>query len=318
MREILSARFIPVLLPMLPIRALRKEARATLVAIGTESLAQLDAILGDPHADPDVRLHVPRTIGFFPPRAAATVLMRHLETADEATITYRILRAVGRCRAADPTMPLDNAVLSRCLEQTLAETFRLLDRRLTLERGAPGPPSARGARRALTDDDRAMPVRGLLTDLLQHRHALATERLFRLVGLLYPSEDARSLYRGVHDPSPKMRDSSRELLEHLLEPPLRGAVLALVDDIADPDRLARAHPYYVRPRLDYLSTLDDLLDHGDAGTVGLVAYHIAEIGAAGLAPRLERLLRSPSPTVVAAVEHALGQIASSEVAIDGQ
>ena len=309
MREILSARFIPVLLPMLPIRALRTEARATLVAIGTDSLAQLDAILGDPHADPDVRLHVPRTIGFFPPRAAVTVLMRHLETADEGTITYRILRAIGRCRAADPEVPLDSSVLSRCLEQTLVETFRLLDRRLTLERGAGG---------AYDTATRPMPVRSLLIDLLRHRHALATERLFRLVGLLYPSEDARSLYRGVHDSSTKVRDSSRELLEHLLEPPLRDAVLALVDDIPNSKRLARAHPYYVRPRLNYLETLDDLLDHGDAGTVGLVAYHIAEIGAAGMAQRLERLRASPSPTVVTAVEHALGQIAPPEVATDGQ
>lgn len=139
-----------------------------------------------------------------------------------------------------------------------------------------------------------------------------------MVGLLYPSEDARSLYRGVHDPSPKVRDSSRELLEHLLEPPLQGAVLALVDDIADHERLARAHPYYVRPGLDYLDVLTDLLDHGDAGTVALVAYHIAEIGAAGLAPRLERLRVSPSPTVVAAAEHALSRIAPSEVVTDGQ
>lgn len=162
-----------------------------------------------------------------------------------------------------------------------------------------------------------MPVRDLLIDLLRHRQALATERLFRLVGLLYPSEDARSLYRGAHDPSPKVRDSSRELLEHLLEPPLQGAMLALVDDIADVDRLARAHPYYVRPKLGYLEALTDLLDHGDTGTVSLVAYHIAEIGAAGLEPRLTRLRASPSPTVVTAVEQALRHLAPPEAATDG-
>lgn len=307
MREILSARFIPVLVPMLPIRALRKEARATLVAIGTESLTQLDAILGAPETDPDVRLHVPRTIGFFPPRAAAEVLLRHLESADEGTITYRILRAIGRCRAADPQLPLDGAVLGRRLERILAETFRLLDRRLTLETDPPSSARHPGPN---------MPVRDLLMDLLRHRQALATERLFRLVGLLYPSEDARSLYRGVHDASPKVRDSSRELLEHLLEPPLQGAVLALVDDIADADRLARAQPYYVPPKLGYLEALNDLLDHGDAGTVGLVAYHIAEIGAAGLTPRLEQLRTSSNPTVVTAVRRALRQIGGGTT--DGQ
>ena len=301
MREILSARFIPALLPMLPIRALRKEARATLVAIGTEALTQLDAVLGDPQADPDVRLHVPRTIGFFPPRPAATVLMRHLETADDGTLGYRILRAIGRCRAADPTLSLDNAVLTRCLEQTLADTFRLLDRRLTLERGASDEPT------------RATPVHDLLVDLLRHRHAIATERLFRLVGLLYPGEDARTLYRGIHDPSPKVRDSSRELLEHLLEPPLQGAVLALVDDIPDAARLARAHPYYVSHELGYVDTLRDLLERGDAGTVGLVAYHTGKIGAKELVPQLERLRTSPSVTIVTAVEQTLAQLARSEV-----
>ncbi len=115
-----------------------------------------------------------------------------------------------------------------------------------------------------------------------------------------------------------MRDSSRELLEHLLEPPLQGAMLALVDDIPDVDRLTRAHPYYVRPKLGYLEALTGLLDHGDTGTVSLVAYHITEIGAAGLAPRLERLRVSPSRTVVTAVDQALRQLTSREAATDGQ
>ena len=305
MREILSARFIPVLLPMLPIRALRKEARATLVAIGTEALTQLDAVLHDPQADPDVRLHVPRTIAFFPPRPASTVLMRHLETANDGTLGYRVLRAIGRCRAADPTLPLDNAVLASSLQRTLTDTFCLLDRRLTLERGASDEPT------------RATPVHDLLVDLLRHRVAIATERLFRLVGLLYPSENARTLYRGIHDPNPKVRDSSRELLGHLLEPPLRGAVLALVDDIADGARLAQARPYYVRDELDYVGTLRDLLEHGEAGTVGLVAYHAGQIGADELVPQLEQLRTSPSVTIVTAVEQALAQLARSEVATNG-
>jgi len=305
MREILSARFIPVLLPMLPIRALRQEARATLVAIGTEALAQLDTLLGDPQADPDVRLHAPRTISFFPPATAAPVLMRHLETTSAGTLGYRVLRALGRCRAADPALALDDSVLGRCLEQDLADAFRLLDRRLALERGAGD------------DDRRATAVHGLLVDLLEHRHALATERLFRLVGLLYPSEDARTLHRGVHDPSPKVRDSSRELLEHLLAPPLQGAVLALVDDIADDERLARSSPYYELEETDYVGVLRDLLDRGDAGSISLVAYHIGEIGAAALKPELERLRASPSELVATAVDQALTQLAHGETVTDG-
>ena len=122
MREILSAHFIPVLVPLLPVRALRKEARATLVAIGTESLVQLDEILGDPETDPE--------------------------------------------------LPLDEAVLSRRLEYILGETFRLLDRRLTLETGAgtdagPRPadrpaatPTSAGHRMVVPVGRSAVPERG--------------------------------------------------------------------------------------------------------------------------------------------------------------
>ena len=102
-----------------------------------------------------------------------------------------------------------------------------------------------------------------------------------------------------------MRDSGRELLEHLLEPPLQGAVLAL------------AHPYYVRSALGYVNTLRDLLDGGDAGTVALVAYHVGQIGVSELAPQLERLRTSRSETIVTAVESTLAQLAKAEVATDG-
>ena len=282
-----------------------KEARATLIAIGTDALASLDSIFGDAQADRDVRLHAPRTIGFFPPRAASSVLMRHLDTALDGSLTYRVLRALGSCRAADPSLTLDDGVLARCLDQTLTDTFRLLDQRLALERGAIG------------DATRATPVHGLLVDLLRHRQARATERLFRLVGLLFPREDARSLYRGIRDPSPKVRDSSRELLEHLLEPALQGAVLALVDDIVDEERLTRADPFYDRPGIGYVGTLSELLERGEYGDVALVATHIGEVGAGELAPSLEGWRTSASPTVGEAVERALAQLGRLEVAPDG-
>jgi len=231
--------------------------------------------------------------------------MRHLETADEGTLMHRILRAIGRCRTLERDLPLDDSALRSCLERNLAGIFRLLDRRLALEKGA----NVHG--------DRATPVHGILVDLLRDRQALATEHLFRLVGLLYPSEDARSLYRGVHDPSPKMRDSSRELLEHLLEQPLEGVVLALVDDISDTERLAQAQPYYQRSDLDFVGALGDMLDYEDPGMIALVAHHAGEIGAHALQPQLERLRSSSSATIVTAVNHALVQLSPPTVTPDG-
>ena len=94
-------------------------------------------------------------------------------------------------------------------------------------------------------------------------------------------------------------------------------MLALVDDIADEERLTRAHPFYDRPGIGYVGTLSDLLERGEYGDVALVATHIGEVGVGELAPSLEAWRMSPSPTVVEAVERALAQLAQLEVAPDG-
>ena len=56
-----------------------------------------------------------------------------------------------------------------------------------------------------------------------------------------------------------IRGSSLELLENLLEPPLREPVLALGDDLPDEERLARAGAFHVR----FSGTYEELLaNHG--------------------------------------------------------
>lgn len=90
---------------------------------------------------------------------------------------------------------------------------------------------------------------------------------------------------------------------------------AAVADITDSDRLAQAHPYYVRREHDYVRTLSDLLEQGDVGTMSLVAYQAGAIGVRALVPQLERLLASPNATVVAAAEQAFAQLTRSEVTL---
>ena len=95
---------------------------------------------------PDVRLHVPRTIGFFPPRAAAEVLLRHLESADEGTITYPHPPCdPAGARAADPQLPAPTGLcLAVGSSGSWPRRFACSTARLTLETDpaqlGPAPP----------------------------------------------------------------------------------------------------------------------------------------------------------------------------------
>src|SRR5262249_29354283 len=97
---------------------------------------------------------------------------------------------------------------------------------------------------------------------------------------------------GLWNQSAKVRSSSRELLENLIEPPLRGALLALVDDAPDGDRLRRAAPYYAPRPLDYETLLALILEQPGESLPSIAAYHVGELGLRALRPGLEK--RTPA------------------------
>jgi ATP:ADP antiporter, AAA family len=267
--------FVPALIPMLASTHLRPVARAALVAVGPEALAALDEALRDPHLPHEVRSHVPRTISRFPADEAAPLLLRQLVLEGDGMVRYKILRGLGRLSAENPGLALDPAVLHSGTERTLEAVFRLIHWRMVLEEGA------------AADARRATPGYELLVALLRDKEAHALERLFRLLGLQYRGEDFEKIYRGLRNSSAKVRASSRELLENLVRPPLRDAILAVVDEVPDRARLPRAGALYRAAPLLYDDLLARLIEEPGETVRCLAVYHVGELGLAALRPRLE-------------------------------
>jgi AAA family ATP:ADP antiporter len=265
MQQIRSAAFIPALMEMLPFRDLRQPARDCLVDIGPDAFAAADHLLGEQQFNVSVRRHLPRVVTQFEPQAAADVLMRHLTRETFGDVRYRVLRGLGRVRAQHPEVQLDALALRSTLEATVRRFYQLMDWRLKLQSGAS------------TEPRRTTQVQELILQLLQHKERLVRERLFRLIGLLYPGEDMESVYRGATSGNLRLRDSSQELLEHVLDAELREPVLALVDDLADADRLRRAGRFHQSRVESYEQVLSGLLQQGGIGLQALVVYHIGEL-----------------------------------------
>jgi hypothetical protein len=175
----------------------------------------------------------------------------------------------------------------------MAGAFRLLHWRSVLEQGAKRRPG------------RSTPGHGLLVQLLRDKEEQAIERLFRLLALRHRGEDFKGIYRGLRSSQPRARASSRELLENVLEPALRGPVLAVVDDGGDAERLARAGAAYVPDPLEYEDVLSLILRTGGESLRCVAAHHVGELRLAALRPRLEELLGSGGFFLSRVVEHAL-------------
>jgi hypothetical protein len=68
------------------------------------------------------------------------------------------------------------------------------------------------------------------TERLTEEYRASVERVFRLLGLIFPQRDIYAAYRGVNSPRRELRANAVELLDTMLSSPLRRVVIPLVDD----------------------------------------------------------------------------------------
>jgi hypothetical protein len=112
----------------------------------------------------------------------------------------------------------------------------------------------------------------------------------RLLALQYRSEDFKRIFWGLRNQEPRVRASSRELLENVVEPPLRDPLLAFVDDAPDREKLLAAPPLYVSQPADYETLLGRILGQAGESLRCIAAHHVGELGLRSLRPRLLALL----------------------------
>jgi ATP/ADP translocase len=266
-------RALGTLLAMLARHEVRAAAGSAIVRYGAVGLQFLDEALADTSYPQELRRQIPRTIRRLPAKDAARVLLKHMLGEQDGMVRFKILRALNRLAADNPSVALDRGVLKEAVRRTLGVVFSLAHWRHLLASGA--------------DERRATAGHELLASLVRDKQAHATERLFRLLGLLYRSENFESIHRGVLSSSPRLRASSRELLEAVLRSPLREALLAVVDGAPWPQSAPVAAPYYRAAATGYEELLTSLLGSPSESLRCLAAHHIAELGLRSLRPAIE-------------------------------
>jgi hypothetical protein len=207
------------------------------------------------------------------------VLQRHLLPEKDGMVRYRILRALGRVATRHPEIHLDEKQLVRAAGGTVEVLARLVHWRSVLDDGAETRPERRTAGHQM------------LEALLRDKSENAEERLFRLLDLIYRQESFRQIYRGLRSPDRRVQASSLELLENILQPPLKAAVLALVTGSALPPAARREAiaPFYRPEPLDYETLLTRLIEQPGETLRSLAVFHVGELGLRDLRDRIAGL-----------------------------
>ena len=122
------------------------------------------------------------------------------------------------------------------------------------------------------------------------------ERIFRLLGLLYPHLDVHSAYVGLQSKSVSVHDNALEFLDNVLKPQLRDMLVPLLDGKVTVAERARLAQRLVRTKIENQEqAVAALVASDDPWLRSCGAYAIGTFGLKSLEGELNRCLNDADP-----------------------
>jgi AAA family ATP:ADP antiporter len=262
---------------------LEQLSNGELCAVAAEALAKFGdpivGVLGEHLADPSraivTRRAIPPILVSIGTPAAARVLQDNLLETN-AALRFQVISALNKIQQLHPEIEIDKQLLETVLAAEIIGHYRSYQILESLR----GPGNI---------DE---PVLLALTESIRQE----LERIFRLLGLLYPRLDLHSAYFGLQSNDPTVYDNALEFLENVLKSQLRGMLLPLLDGkVSHKDRAVIAERF-VRAKVENREqAVAELVASDDPWLKSCGAYAIGSLGLIGLEGELNRCLEHADP-----------------------
>ncbi|MDT8436920.1 MAG: hypothetical protein RRA92_09210 [Gemmatimonadota bacterium] len=205
---------VPVLVRLLARDRLVEPAAETLVAIGSDAVGKLCAVLADDSADFVIRRRIPQVLARIPDAEADRALVEAL-CASRFEVRYRAAVALGRRRAQglpEWSGPVEEAIWKAVRSElgrgrAVWELARLLD-----------------------DKPRSDPF---VEKRLGVRGELSLEHTFRMLSLVLDEQPLRAAYRGILSEDEEARSFALEYLDQVLPSDVRDRLWPFVGDLSE-------------------------------------------------------------------------------------
>ncbi len=250
---------IPDVLALLESVPLSAEATRTLASFGDKSVGALRDALLDAALSLKIRRKIPVVLMQIGTQKSQQALMESMLQAD-TSLRFRIIAALNKLQRDHSELVLDRQTIEMILAAEILGHYRSYQIIGTLD-AALAKGSTIGATLNLSLDQEV-------------------ERIFRLLGLLYPEQDFHTSYFGLQSKSPELRANALELLDNILSPRLRDLLLPLLDrQVSMAERVQLANQL-VGASVDTREQAVDALLRSDVPWLRAAAVHA--IGALGL------------------------------------
>jgi ATP:ADP antiporter, AAA family len=236
--------YVPALITLLRNRLLKGRARAVLISYGEPVVDALAYFMRDPDEDIWIRRHIPGTIAQIPSQKSVDVLVGALQEPD-GFLRYKTVSALERLRREQASLTFPREPIEAL---TIAESIRYFTY-LSLY-------SNLFSNKTLGTDSS-------LADALRQKMARTKDRVYRLLGLIYPWKDISAAEWTLQHGDPRSRASASEYLDNILSGQLRKRIMPLLEDLPIEEKVRRGNVLIKsRPR-DVEETLLQLINDDD-------------------------------------------------------
>jgi AAA family ATP:ADP antiporter len=254
---------------------LHEESTKALVKFGDSIVGLLRKSLGDPSVPREQRREIPLVLANIGTPAAAQVLLESVLEGDTG-VRFKIISAFNKLHRDHPEIPLDFQLLETVLAAEILghyRTYQIME--------------------AIADPkNRDEPMFKALQNSVQQE----LERVFRLLGLLYPQVDLHAVYHGLQSMDKSVYDNALEFLENVLKSSLRVTLVPLLDGRVTAKERARLANRLVHAKLENREqAVSELVSSEDPWLKSCGAYAIGSFRISSLAGKLEGCLTHPDP-----------------------
>ncbi len=204
--------FVPSLVSLLRHRRLKNSARQVLVSYGEGMLDTLSYFLNDPDENLWVRRHIPGTLALIPSQKSIDILLKALED-DDGFIRYKAVTALGRLRQEHPKLTFNPEPVEKLALRDALRYYRYLGIHYNLF------------------EKEGMSTDSLIGRAVEEKMERAMDRLYGLLGLIYPWKDMVAARWTIQHGEGRSRASATEYLDNMLSGDLRKRLMPIIEEM---------------------------------------------------------------------------------------
>ena len=263
--------FVPTLISLLRHRRLKAGARTVLVSYGESVLDALNLFLRDPGEDVWVRRHLPATIARIPCQKSMDILVAALQERD-GFLRFQVVAALEKLRREQAGLTFDQAPIQALALKEGLRYFNYLSLHHNLF-----------IRASLSRE-------ALLGRALDEKLTRTLDRIYRLLGLLYPWKDIAAARWAIERGNARARAGAVEYLDNILASHVRKRLLPILEDLPLEEKIRRGNVMLrTRPR-GVEETLLELINDDDEIISAVAIDVVRQLSLWSLADDVEHVL----------------------------